>query len=355
VVHVKKEGFIVYAGLVYIDFNLPWNLTSRNGAIMEMVGELIPRQNSKPNMADQAEKEEVIMGKLIVKHYRTEMFLKLADHTYVECGTEKKAWSCWGGKTGGTALRQAIGSTNRADKIAQPDERAGIKCYLINGVCHQAANRILLPAGITVRGARGYSISQALYGPYGRIGAWPCKSPFKKYPLTIGDIAKCIPKKSLAAIQKRSINDKADWQYVQKVLPIYSEGEKLAKKKSFAPADTRNMNIELFLLMADFELGPMIDKKLRSGLRKVRKRTEISIEKAQADILSKKSIASKKNMSNIKAYVKRFNKITEAFQDEMANLLSADEYEILFSLKPDERIILADPDILKSEYSIDMK
>ena len=110
------------------------------------------------------------MGILIAKHYPTKMVLKLADHTYVECGTGGKAWGCWGGKSGGTVLRKAPGSTKRADKIAQPDEKAGIKCYLINGVCHQAANRILLPAGITVRGARGYSVSEAIYGPYGRIG-----------------------------------------------------------------------------------------------------------------------------------------------------------------------------------------
>ena len=89
------------------------------------------------------------MGILVAKRYPTKLFLKLADHTYVECGTGKKAWGCWGGKTGGTALRQAPGSTKRADRIAQTDEKANIKCYLINGVCHQAANRILLPAGIT--------------------------------------------------------------------------------------------------------------------------------------------------------------------------------------------------------------
>ena len=290
------------------------------------------------------------MGELIVKYYPTKLFLKAADHTYVEC-TRGKTWSCWGGHSDGTTLRQAAGSTKRADKIAQPNQKSGIKCYLINGVCHQAANRILLPAGITVRGVRGYSISQALFGPYGRIGVWPCKSPFKKYPNTTGDIDECISKKSLGVIQERSAEDKADWQYIQKVLPLYSKGEKLAKKKSFDLEDARDLNVELFSLMADFELGPMMKKKLNSNLREVRKRTEVSIEKAQAEIKSTKGVASIKE----KEYVKRFNKITKKFQDEMANLLSAEEYEALFALKPDERIILADPDILKSEYGIDIK
>ena len=83
------------------------------------------------------------MGVLIAKRYPAKLFANLADHTYVECGTGGR-WSCWGGKTGGTELRRATGSTQRADDIAGKNEKAGISCYLINGVCHQAANRIFL-------------------------------------------------------------------------------------------------------------------------------------------------------------------------------------------------------------------
>ena len=103
------------------------------------------------------------MGQLVAKRYSTSLFANLADHTYVECGTGGKGWSCWGGKTGGAELRRGVGSTKRADDIAGSDGRGGITCYLVNGVCHQAANRILLPAGITVRGARGYEVSEALF------------------------------------------------------------------------------------------------------------------------------------------------------------------------------------------------
>lgn len=73
------------------------------------------------------------MGALIVKRYPTVLFAKAADHTYVECGTGAKARRCLGGKSGGTVLRQGHGSTKRADSIAQPDEKAGIECYLLNG------------------------------------------------------------------------------------------------------------------------------------------------------------------------------------------------------------------------------
>jgi len=291
------------------------------------------------------------MGILVAKRYPTKMFLKLADHTYVECGTGKKAWGCWGGKTGGTTLRKATGSTSRADKIAQPDEKAGIKCYLINGVCHQAANRILLSAGITVRGARGYPVSEALYGPYGRIGSWICKSPFKKYNSTSGDLPECVPTKkrvkASALFKKRSADDKADWQYIQKTLAIYKEGEKRIRAKSLQVSDARKLQVILFQHMVDFHLGPMVDKKLTRQMLQAREATEKRIEKAQHEITKVKA--------DMKGYAKAINKITKRFQDDMANLLSKDAYAALFGLQRDKRIMLADPDILLKEYKVDFK
>ena len=94
------------------------------------------------------------MGTLIAVKYPTKLFLKLFDHTYVMCGTGRVRWPCWGGSSGGTAFRSATGSTMRAALIAGADGRAGIACYLVNGVCHQAANRILSAGEATVRGVR---------------------------------------------------------------------------------------------------------------------------------------------------------------------------------------------------------
>ena len=85
------------------------------------------------------------MGTLVVMHYPLNYLAQLADHTYVKCATGGAAWKCWGGKTGGDELRRAPGSTNQANAIAETDEKGGIRCYLINGVCHQSANRILFP------------------------------------------------------------------------------------------------------------------------------------------------------------------------------------------------------------------
>src|SRR5262249_49242562 len=176
------------------------------------------------------------MGDLIAMRYPTELFANLADHTYVTCGS--KAWSCWGGKSGGTELRRGTGSTIRADEIAGANERAGITCYLINGVCHQAANRILLPAGITVRGARGYEVSEALFGPSGRAGATVelRKAPFDQPTGTTGDLSASTPMAMKMAARRagkrrspraprrgKRATPPGERKYLQGVLAIYGK------------------------------------------------------------------------------------------------------------------------------------
>lgn len=54
--------------------------------------------------------------------------------------------------------------------LACEDGSAGIN-YLVSGVCHQAANRILYPARVIVSKAKGYTISSSIYGDYG-LGRW---------------------------------------------------------------------------------------------------------------------------------------------------------------------------------------
>jgi len=94
----------------------------------------------------------------------------LWDHTYVvsSCGLR---WGCWGAETGGTGLSYGTGNSIIADCLSQSNSEAGI-VYLRTGVCHQTANRILHPAGITVAGCRGYNVSALRYGTYGRRN-WP--------------------------------------------------------------------------------------------------------------------------------------------------------------------------------------
>jgi len=290
------------------------------------------------------------MGTLIAMAYPTPLFANQADHTYVKCGTGKRAWSCWGGKSGGKVLRRSTGSTQRADKIAQPDEKAGIKCYLINGVCHQAANRILLPSRITVRGARGYSISEALFGTYGRVGHWPCKSPFNQYKNVTGDLPQCVEAPAVASRARKGASpaltdaDKLDWHYIKGVLDIYAKAVKMMKAKAIGPVEAESFHIQLFMYMAAFHLGPMLDKALSSKLKQVR----IKIEKERI----KDETAFSKHEMNAQEFVDAFNKATIEFQDEMASVMKPEQYETIFDLKVDDHILLADPKIVKKVFGV---
>lgn len=279
------------------------------------------------------------MGTLLAKHYPTKVFLGLADHAYVECGTQAVGWGCWGGKTGGTVLRSAPGSTNRANSIAQPDERANIKCYAINGVCHQAANRILLPAGITVEGVKGYSVSSALYGTYG-LTSGPfgiCPSPFHKYPDVSGDLDAC-------ALESKSIESapgKETPEYLNEVLAIYEKAEKaglLGAEKQFSTEEHVAFFKELFASMAQNKLKGAFEK-ISKNILDVRSRTERDKIKL-IELYTKNEI-------KIKEYAENFDKMTIKFQDEMANCLSENEYKQLFTIAPGDKVTILDLDIIE--------
>ena len=295
------------------------------------------------------------MGILVGKAYPAALFQNQADHTYVQCSTGGKAWGCWGGKTGGRELRRATGSTSRADCIAQPDEKANIKCYLVNGVCHQAANRILLPAGITVRGARGYSISEALFGTYGRVAFWPCSSPFKQCGTTSGDLGPCAVTTAVAASTEvaRSEGHQLDWIYINSVLKLYAEARTLqaemtatrtGRRTSGAVSKAVAFHLALFENMAEFKLGPLLGASLKRKLLQIRRETErerVRIERRRAA----------EEISDDE-FVSEIDRITLEFQDKMANALKPAEYLTLFDLEPGERVVLADKDIVKKEFGV---
>ena len=291
------------------------------------------------------------MGTLVVMKYSTSMFGNLADHTYVQCGTGRKGWSCWGGKTGGTELRRAPGSTKRADAIAGPDERAGIKCYLINGVCHQAANRILLTAGIRVNGARGYYVSEALYGPYGRPSGpfGTCLSPFNQYPNVTGDLPECIEtqvtrrKATRKALTRLTEKRKSEDEYIKGVLAIYRKYEgKLRSAKNLISRDLAGLALELFMYQVEYSLGSKLDNARSNKLRDIRLSTELSRMKLEDMFTNHEMKASE--------FVDAFNKETILFQEAAAGVLKASDYKRLFGLKPGETVILADPRIVKKVY-----
>lgn len=279
------------------------------------------------------------MGTLVAKHYRTPMFAKLADHTYVECGNGGKGWSCWGGKTGGAPLRQGQGSTMRADAIAGTKERAGITCYLINGVCHQAANRILLPARTTARGARGYGVSEALFGTYGRPRGFlgMCKAPFDQHPSVQGDLPECQAGGPVPAPANARAGDSPD--YLDRVLDAYQSAETvLTSARGFDADEWMGFQSRLFSLQVEHRLGGVVQGRRGPVLLEIRRSFESARrefeEPFENDELGPAELR------------EEFEKASEAFQNNVANALDAIEYQALLDAEPGDIVTLADPRVL---------
>lgn len=290
------------------------------------------------------------MGTLIGMHYPTKLFLGAADHAYVRCDGSR-AWGCWGGKSGGSEVRRGTGSTAQADAIAEPDERAGVTCYLINGVCHQSANRILLPAGITVRGVRGYSVSESLFGTYGRprfiFGR--CNAPFNTHGGVTGDLAECTPSGTVASGEPSAIDspagepaapasdeDSREQDYLAKVRGTYAKVE--ASGPSLTQDEFVDYQIELFWHKINYHFGEGFDTDLANKMVSIRK----NVETRRADFEQQYA----KDGMSLGDFVEAFNRETIRFQNEMADTLSSSQYQQFFSLNRDEAIVLADPDII---------
>src|SRR5262245_44874975 len=257
--------------------------------------------------------------------YPTVLSAKAADHTYVQCGSGGKSWSCWGGNTGGTAFNQGIGSTARADKIATPTGKAGITCYLVNGVCHQAANRILIPAGILVSGARGYTLSSLIFGTYGKIGSMRCSAPLNVYPNVSGDLAACTPPGGGTTRAPRLPLVAGESAYIRGIKSVYNT----FKHAGATHLDRINFHMNLFRREVKLRLKSMKPESER-GLRSAKE----SVELRHWNLID---AWSRERMRDAD-FVKEFNAITYKFQDDIANVLNRVQYRKLMGTNADERL-----------------
>ncbi|MBL4570702.1 MAG: hypothetical protein JKY21_06065 [Alcanivorax sp.] len=286
------------------------------------------------------------MGTLIAMKYPTKMMLELADHTYVQCGTGQKSWGCWGGKTGGDAFNQGTGSTRRADAIAGQDEKAGITCYLVNGVCHQAANRILSPANILVAKARGYGVSSLMFSAYGKVRFWPCHAPFHRHTDIHGDLTACQPQDEKLTGWAAPGNTKAMQRYLKSVKNAYRR----FSEKEAGLVDNMAFNLSLFRHELQLRLGNDSPQELK-GLLQAKEAQEVR----HAELFERGNNKGKTmNTTDAADMVREFNALTLEFQDDLANCLSETRYQKLVLLKRDERIRLADPDIICRLYGDDV-
>lgn len=290
------------------------------------------------------------MGSLIVRKYPTKLFLNAADHTYVECATGARGWGCWGGKAGGALLQSTQGSTRRACAVAGPNERAGITCYLINGVCHQAANRILHQSGITVDGARGYSLSVSLFGLLGRGRALLglCRAPFDDHPAVAGDFQECIgtivqnaEANGEPALPGAPRHDFEDEHYMAGVHALYKQMDPVAAGDHDSLFKNQLAHFKLFMNHRSGSPETWANPEAYNQVMIARSDFERARLKAEEDFASTK---------NGMQFVDTFDELTLAFQAHLAQVLDVGSYTTLLGLQPGEPIVLSDPEIVHKAY-----
>ena len=96
----------------------------------------------------------------------------VVDHTYVTVDSMYR-YGCHGRSAGGRVIARGLGNVLLGKCLAGADGKAGIR-YGISGVCHQTADRILLPARKVVHRAVGFRSSVLVWGLFGRHGHRHC-------------------------------------------------------------------------------------------------------------------------------------------------------------------------------------
>ncbi|MBB4126710.1 hypothetical protein GGR77_002000 [Xanthomonas translucens] len=302
------------------------------------------------------------MGVLNVCCYPTKLALHAADHAYIECGGGSYGWGCWGGKSGGTTVRSAHGSTKRADAIGEPDERAGVTHYLINGVCHQSANRILMPALITANGVRGHLLSVSIYGLFGRpsAGFGMFKAPLYTRAGVFGDLDVCLYQGIQTSSQSRAFAERsfidesvslAREIYPELVLDtdaIWGASQQAAGEpwSSYEAERAAKFQIESFRLLVRHRAivtGKRFAVAQYHEMMKIREQFESSREAIEREFVES-------GQGGWYRFVRNFDQLTQEFQASLSAILSGQEYEALLDISPDHRMVLSDPDIVENIY-----
>jgi hypothetical protein len=248
------------------------------------------------------------------------------DHVYA--GSDGgKLWCCFGRDTGGSQICSGSGDSSVAECLSHPiyhasptattipgvSQYAGI-VYATTGVCHQAANRILHPAGILVEAARGYGISHFLYGAYGR-GAWPqlasCGS------LNVGGGPSSLP-----GAMKLMPNDSKAAQLFRKINDIYAQ----FRARPSAETDAAFSEQE-FRALVDLNLGEGYDPEKVSRVAQLQRELRDSQAHLAAE-LDRKAISADE-------YVERLAALLSDTAHACEEVLGSTDFESLFGVPAD--------------------
>lgn len=109
--------------------------------------------------------------------------------------------------------------------------------------------------------------------------------------------------------------------------------------------EVSRFQLTLFESMVRHQLGSLFNAKLGRRLTAVRRR----IESARYAI----ETAFAQDGSSAREFVDGMDRLTLEFQDSMADAMNPQAYGALFDLKRDDRVVLADPRIVKKVFGCD--
>lgn len=266
----------------------------------------------------------------------------LADHTYVTC-LGGYAWPCWGRSAGGRVISTGTGSSAQANCISLPASTAGL-VYGVTGVCHQTANRILWPAGITVRRAKGYWASFLAYGTYGTdVPAWLIR--IGVCSTSSGEIPQCGVRARAAPREKEVPPDAKDRALVRDIKALYLRGvtpqEHKRRQMIKGAADLKTLASETRLVM-QHRLG----KSVRAAKVK-------DIQTIQSELFAtKEEIVQHLHEGGIggEELALKINTAVNKSLKDCLKALGRDDYAQLIELEPGEVINVVDPKIAAKAY-----
>ena len=192
---------------------------------------------------------------------------------------------------------------------------------------------------LTVAGALGYSMSRSLFGTYGRSNGLfdSCKSPFNQYSNVQGDLPECVT----GVAEPMGVTYSQESGLVSPEVGRIEQDDIQGEIELYERANwkwSEELSIELFTHMVKSHLGWGVTGNLENQLINVR----AAIERKRMEIEE----ALYYEELNLKDYAEAFDELTLTFQRQTAEVLSSDQYENLFGLKPEYSITLADPNII---------
>lgn len=255
------------------------------------------------------------------------------DHTYVT-SSDGHIWNCWGRSSGGTIICSGEAIPGIADCISQKKSRAGL-IYGITGVCHQTANRILLPAGCIVSKAKNYWITAFVYGTYG-----------VRFPSSLLSFNKRIARCSQETtglpenLTLEGFRGDSERLYLQRINSMYNHYMSMYRDiNALQEKDivTTFLHNELRLTM-DYRLGN--ENNVNNANKLINYQSELLQEKKPLD-----DALLKKSLSTLQ-YARRINDLVNGTFKEISKVLGDQNYAKLFGLAPHLQLEIIDPEIM---------